>query len=138
MQNYFSARKMLHHYLGTAVNTYNHFLKGDEVKLKKYFYALRPILACEWIADRKTAPPVPFEELKEAYLPKKYVGIVDDLVARKMTSGEMGTEKKDLMLDEYLTERLQHFTEYVKNVENDGSKDWEELNRLFRQNIRGE
>ena len=50
----------------------------------------------------------------------------------------METEKKNPVLDEYLTDRLQYFTEYVKNVEKDDPKDWEELNKLFRQNIKGE
>lgn len=138
MKNWFSVNKMLHHYLGIAVGQYNRNLKGDEIKLKKYFYVLRPILACEWIADRKIAPPVLFEELKAAYLPKEYADIVDNLIARKKAIGEMETEKKNPVLDEYLTDRLQYFTEYVKNVEKDDPKDWEELNKLFRQNIKGE
>ena len=38
-------------------------MKTDEVKLKKYFYVIRPILACKWILDKKTAPPMLFSEL---------------------------------------------------------------------------
>ena len=136
MENYFSVKKMLHHYLGIASGQYKRYLTGEEVKLKKYFYALRPLLACEWVADRKSPPPMRFEELKEAYLPDKYLEIVDNLVARKKATGEMGTEKKDPVLDEYLTGRLQYFTEYVKTVDTDKPKDWEELNTLFKKNVR--
>lgn len=135
IQKYFSVRKMLHHYLGTAVHTYNNFLKGEEVKLKKYFYALRPILACEWISDRRTIPPVAFEELKSAYLPEEYTRLIDELVARKKTAGEAGTERKNKILDEYFVDRIQYFTDYVKTVERDKPKDWDELNRVFRMNI---
>jgi predicted nucleotidyltransferase len=35
------------------------------VKIKKYFYVLRPILACMWLEKMETVPPVAFEELLE-------------------------------------------------------------------------
>ena len=46
-----------------AKGNYREYLKTDEVKLKKYFYVIRPILACKWILDKKTAPPMLFSEL---------------------------------------------------------------------------
>ena len=46
---YFSEKKMLYHYLNTARTQMNKYLSGDKVEPKKYFYALRPILACRWI-----------------------------------------------------------------------------------------
>ena len=42
---------MLYHYLNTARTQMNKYLSGDKVKPKKYFYALRPILACRWIEN---------------------------------------------------------------------------------------
>ncbi|RCK09674.1 hypothetical protein DT075_38055 [Bacillus licheniformis] len=35
----------------------------EEVKIKKYFYVLRPILACQWIESRRTVPPIEFQVL---------------------------------------------------------------------------
>ena len=46
LKRYFSPKKGLNHYLSMAVGTYRGHLQGDTVKAKKYFYALRPILAC--------------------------------------------------------------------------------------------
>ncbi len=39
----------IHHYLSMAKGNYREFLLGEQVKIKKYFYVLRPILATIWI-----------------------------------------------------------------------------------------
>jgi predicted nucleotidyltransferase len=45
MPAYFSLRSGGNHYLSMANNTLKDDLQGDQVKLKRYFYALRPALA---------------------------------------------------------------------------------------------
>lgn len=47
-RQYFSEKKMLYHYLNTAKTHMEKYLSGPELKPKKYFYALRSILACRW------------------------------------------------------------------------------------------
>lgn len=42
--HYFSEKSALCHYYGTVNNTYLSFLTGDQIRYKKYFYALRPLL----------------------------------------------------------------------------------------------
>src|SRR5688572_12611281 len=49
MSGIFSARAGMHHYLSMAKSVFDSELSGEMVKLKKYFYALRPILAAMWI-----------------------------------------------------------------------------------------
>ncbi|MCL2776072.1 MAG: nucleotidyltransferase domain-containing protein [Oscillospiraceae bacterium] len=53
MPNYFSIKSGAYHYYSTAMNTYINYFKGETVKLKKYFYILRPLLACKWILHKK-------------------------------------------------------------------------------------
>lgn len=45
INHYFLAKSGLYHYLSTATGNYREYLKGDMVKLKKYFYVIRPIIA---------------------------------------------------------------------------------------------
>lgn len=45
-QRYFSCKSSMYHYYGTARKNYHEHLTNDFVKYKKYFYVLRPILAC--------------------------------------------------------------------------------------------
>ena len=131
LPEYFSPAKMIHHYLGTALGQFNKYLVDDEVRLKKYFYALRPILACEWVADRETPPPMLFDELKEAYLPEKYVQAVNGLVELKKSTPEIGTGKRIELLDEYLNERMEFFKEFSHSIKNEGVASWEKLNAIF-------
>ena len=50
-KTYFSAISSIYHYLHMASRNYREYLQSDEVKIKKYFYVLRPILACLWIEN---------------------------------------------------------------------------------------
>ena len=60
IDQFFQKKAGLYHYLSTAKKNYREYLKGDMVKLKKYFYVLRPILACRWILEKQTPPPMLF------------------------------------------------------------------------------
>ena len=70
-KQYFSKKVALYHYYGTANSTFCQFLQGEEVKYKKYIYALRPLLACKYIEQYETIPPVKFEDLLKQSLPKE-------------------------------------------------------------------
>ncbi|MCW3465721.1 nucleotidyltransferase domain-containing protein [Chitinophaga nivalis] len=63
-EKYYSPRAACHHYLSMAWNTFSSQLQGPEVKLKKYFYVLRPMLACQWILAGKGVPPMEFSRLR--------------------------------------------------------------------------
>ena len=49
---YFACKSALYHYYGTANKNYHEYLCEEMVKYKKYFYVLRPILACKWIEEK--------------------------------------------------------------------------------------
>lgn len=63
MQKYFSSKAGLWHYLHMAEGNYRDYLRGEMVRAKKYFYVLRPILACKWILEKGTPPPMLFTDL---------------------------------------------------------------------------
>ena len=66
LHHYFSSKSGLWHYLHMAEGNYREYLQGDMVKAKKYFYVLRPILACRWILEKQVPPPMRFSELVES------------------------------------------------------------------------
>jgi uncharacterized protein len=53
-----------------ARNNYREYLQGEQVKIKKYFYVLRLILACKWIERNGTVPPIDFLTLLNEILPE--------------------------------------------------------------------
>ena len=94
MQHYFSSKSGLWHYLQMASGNYRDYLKRDMVKAKKYFYVLRPVLACRWILDRGTPPPMLFSELVKEELPVELINPVNQLLELKMNSSEVKLIKR--------------------------------------------
>lgn len=131
MDGYFSCRAGLGHYLNMAQNNIRHHLHTPSVKWKKYFYALRPLLACRWILENSTPPPVPFEELVKAQLPAELLPVVETLVAAKKRAGEKAEGPRIPELDRYLEEELRHVREKADGLPPAPKKDWEGLDALY-------
>lgn len=67
-------------------------VEDQVVKYKKYFYALRPLLAARWVREFGTVPPMRFAELATALLSD--AALLDELNAlleKKMRAGEAAT-----------------------------------------------
>lgn len=128
----FSVKQGIYHYLNMAARNYKEFLEGDEVKLKKYFYALRPILACRWIIDKQTPPPVLFEELAESELEEDIRPVVKRLTELKKQTSELGAGKRINALNSYIEKNIAEIRGFVENCEY-RRNDWDDLNRVFRQ-----
>jgi len=89
-KNNFSPKAGYRHYISMAIKTTKDHLCDDVVQHKKYFYALRPLLAARWIYNNGGVPPMNFHDLIE--------GTINDLslkneiyalLERKIQSGEM-------------------------------------------------
>jgi uncharacterized protein len=107
---FFSPVSVSYHYLSMAKGNHAKYLMGPEVKLKKYLYVLRPLLACDWIAATGTMAPMEFHHLLERLMPDGPVRMaVDRLLVAKMSSGEVGTGPRDPVLHAWIDERLAHY-----------------------------
>lgn len=126
----FLPKKALFHYLSMAEHTCRDYLTGEEVRLKKYFYALRPILAAKWVVDQQTAPPMLFDELVAAELEPEMKPVVDDLLAVKKGTSELGAGAHIPELDEYIKEQCEKLRQAAMQAEN-RKNDWGELEEYF-------
>ncbi len=122
----------LYHYLSTAKSNYREFLKGEIVKLKKYFYVLRPLLACRWILKEQTPPPMLFSELVESCLEPGLKPVVEDLVRLKMQTPEIGEGKRIDVLNEYIDRSIEEIDALIKALPEERKQGWEELDQVFR------
>ncbi|MBC5648517.1 nucleotidyltransferase domain-containing protein [Christensenella tenuis] len=132
----FLSRPALYHYLNMARNNNREFLRRDRVRLKKYFYVLRPILACKWILARQTPPPMLFAELVEAELGREVRSIVDGLLERKAVTSELGEQEPIAALNGYIEKELSAIEEAVGHAPKQDAVPWEQLNRLFLSFLR--
>jgi predicted nucleotidyltransferase len=95
-------RAGLHHYLGQLRRGVEEDLTGEQVRLKRLFYALRSALAARWIQQRPTeVPPMEFAQLR-ALLPPDLNDAVEALLARKATADEKTTVPQPAVLVAYL------------------------------------
>ena len=131
INNYFSTKSGLFHYLSTANSNYREYLKGDMVKLKKYFYVVRPLLACKWILNKKCPPPMLFTDLVETELETDMKPIIYDLLNVKMNTPEVGEGKRIDRLNEYIDENLISLKETIDAMPREHKEDWNRLNELF-------
>ena len=135
MMHYFSSKKTMYHYVSMAEENYREYLKGDLIRAKKYFYVLRPVLACQWILDRGTPPPMLFSELLKAELPVELIDVVNQLLELKMNSPEVKLIKRISEINEYLDESIPRIKRAVRLLEDSLTPDWNELNQLFLQSL---
>lgn len=135
MMHYFSSKKTLYHYVSMAEGNYREYLKGDLVKAKKYFYVLRPVLACQWILDRGTPPPMLFSELLKTELPVELIDVVNQLLELKMNSPEVKLIKRISEINEYLDESIPRIKSAVRLLDDSYTPDWSELNQLFLREL---
>lgn len=130
-KQFFSVKTSLYHYHGTANSTFRQYLQGDEVKYKKYIYALRPILACKYIENNHTVPPVKFSDLLKQNLPKELSEEIDEMLAIKLKSDEKDMNPKMPVIQKYIEDEIVRYEQISKNMEDDRNPDWEVLNKTF-------
>ena len=132
----FLPKKALYHYVSMARHAYNAYLVDDDVRIKKYFYALRPLLAARWVTHNETAPPMMFDELVDAELDPDLLPVVEDLLKVKKETSELGTGPKIPVLDAYIREQMELMQNAADKAEN-RKNDWDKLEEFFRSAVFG-
>lgn len=132
----FEPKANLYHYLNMAKNNYREYLQGSEVKIKKYFYALRPVLACKWIQEYKTIPPISFQELLQSIVPEgKLRNEIDQLLHRKMAGDEMDLEPRIQAINEFLDSEMKSLELYIATLEKETNDPTKKLDDLFQNTL---
>jgi len=131
ISNYFVSKAGLHHYLNTAINNYRVYLKVETVKLKKYFYVLRPLLACKWILEEQSPPPILFSALAEKYLDEEIKPDVERLLKMKTNTSEMGVGPRIDSINRYIDESFSQIQQAVRQLPPEKAQEWNELNEIF-------
>ncbi len=136
MRRCFSSKKSLWHYLRMAERNYREFLRDRElVKAKKYFYVLRPVLACRWILRQGTPPPMRFFDLAAAELDPSLNETVTNLLDIKIHAPEVKEVPRIQALHSYLETNIAVIKDEIAVLPETPAPDWSELNRLFLSEI---
>ena len=122
-----------YHYFKMAKNNNPDYLADEKVKLKKYLYALRPVLAVIWLEKQLGVVPTEFQKLVDGVVTDQNL---TDAIARLVKIKMAGREKDvgDIFpeISNFLNTELQRMEEqeFEKRT---GNCPVEELNNLFRQ-----
>lgn len=134
-EQYFSCKSCMYHYYGTANKNFRSYLLEDMVVYKKYFYVLRPLLACQWIEEKRCAPPVLFSDLVELILEEEKKEFVKNLIEQKKQMSESEKGKRIDLLNNYIEEKIEYYRKQLLDMSDDRDPDWKKLNQLFLEVI---
>ena len=134
---YFSRKAALCHYYGTARSTYEKYLNQDNVKYKKYVYALRPLLACKYIEENGKVPPVRFDELMRQKIDGRLYDEINKMLEVKSHSKEKTLNPQNETIFQYIKEELAKYEFLSQTAEEDRNSDWDVLNGIFRKICEG-
>jgi predicted nucleotidyltransferase len=132
----FAPNSCLHHYLNMANNNFREYLQGEQVKIKKYFYVLRPVLAARWIEKFNEFPPLEFPKLLEITLPEgELKNEIKTLLKRKLAGEELDIEPKIHIINNFLNEEIIRLREFTKTLNIDLPNFTSKLDLLFRDTL---
>jgi len=130
---FFSSRSCMHHYFHMAQGNYREYLQGDPVRVKKYFYVLRPVLACRWIETHDSMPPMEFAALVSDRLPAALQPTVRNLLDRKTTGDELDSGPRVPEINDFLDSEMNRLEDFLATVPRKPAPDWATLDRVFRE-----
>lgn len=136
LSTYYSPLSSMHHYKNMAEGNLRDYLKTEKVWLKKYFYVLRPVLACKWIENNLGPVPTEFEKLVKALIKdEKLKETIDQLIKEKKNGVELSWGKRIPEISDFIESEIDR----LKKKEFNFSKNYtntEELNLLFRSALK--
>jgi predicted nucleotidyltransferase len=133
-----ASRALAFHYWSIARSQWKHEFEGKaEVRLKKYFYLVRPLLSLAWVAEHKSPPPMAIGALLEqSALPASARCAVKALLREKRAAPELGTRTPIAEIDAWVAGELERLQPDRLALSEEPERDMgEEANRLYRRVI---
>jgi predicted nucleotidyltransferase len=99
--------KGIYHYRSMAKKNFRGYLQEPMVRLKKYFYVMRPLLAARWIGRTQSAPPIEFAKLMTAIEGEPEVlSAVNAILEKKRATAELGLAESVPVLNAFIEAAL--------------------------------
>jgi len=103
----YTPEKGVYHYRSMAKTNYRGYLREPMVRLKKYFYVLRPLLAARWVTKTGQAAPIEFGTLLTLLESEPQVlSAVHTLLEQKRNAPELGLAPAVPILNAFIEAEL--------------------------------
>ncbi len=104
---YFQPRHIINHYKGIAKNSYHSQDMTGEIKLKKLFYVLRPLMAAKWIISHREVPPMDIPTLIKIINDSSIATHIQELLKTKETVNEDYVHHIDPLMTEFISKEFE-------------------------------
>ena len=105
------------------------------MRYKKYFYALRPLLAAEYIEKYHTAPPVLFDDLLKLDLEPELRTAIDELLEAKKRTTEKEENPQMPVIKKYIEDEIKKQKVIADELADDHNRNWSALDKVFIETI---
>jgi len=106
-----------HHYHSMAKGNYREYLQSPTVKLKKYLYVLRPLLACQWIEQGRGPAPMLFQVLVDEMVKDKPLRVaIDALLEQKRGAQELAESPRVPVLNYFIEVELERCAQIAASI----------------------
>lgn len=131
----FSPLRARYHYLSMAKKNFRSYLQGEQVRLKKYLYVLRPLLAVRWIEAGNGAPPMRFADLLAATVSDAaLLAEIHRLLALKQRSSEAAWGAPLPLIEAFIRQALAEEPPQLALADRDPQDD-KALNQLLLRTV---
>lgn len=130
----YSLKALAHHYLHIAQEKERRQIAAKQtVKAKKYVYALRPLLALDWLREQGSLPPMALPQIMAGVtLPEAVRRAIVTLVEHKAVTPEGAPIDRVPLLDEWMEEAYERGLDYADRAPVRRT-DKRELDEFFRE-----
>ena len=135
----FNPIALCYHYSHMAKSNAREYLFRDKVRLKKYFYVMRPLFAIRYIEAGLGIPPVQFQVLVDAVAPDNLKPGIARLLEEKSRTKELGLGEPIQEIGDFIESELQRHGKFFSGQGRPDLRDRvdvrDRLNEIFRSAV---
>lgn len=120
-----SPKALAFHYWSIARGQWHREIGADaQVRLKKYFYVVRPLLSLGWVVAHGTPPPMMITALLQSVpVPGETRAAIDRLLEQKRSTPEIGRGERVAAIDSWALDRLSEWNPSALDIPDSPRKD---------------
>jgi predicted nucleotidyltransferase len=127
--------RSFYHYFHMAKKNYREYLRGEQVRLKKYLYVLRPLLACLWIEQQRGPVPMRFQDMVNTLVADEGLkSAIEQLLIIKRQASETEMAATIPVINQFIELHLDRLSE-ASSLRKEDVPDFSLLDLLLRDTV---
>ena len=132
---YLRENALVFHYLSMASKDLGTLREKRKIKLKKYFYMLRSLLASKWVMQYHEKPPILLSELLTLVKDEEILREIDKFLKIKKAGDESTKIIGNEIINKFIFDTKEEVEEMVKNIPNSKNTNLKFLDKFFLDKV---